>query len=151
MTCRYLLAWLVVTSMVAGCRPQDTWPTRAADLAALGNPRLMFLPPDASHLFLTFSSTADVWHLREGDARPHSTREIRVTVNQTVVLILRSDVAVEFSIPAMRVSSSIKVAEPSVAWFLPATPGTYPIIVSSALGRTEGQLTIVAADGRRPK
>ncbi len=150
MTCRCAIAWLVVTSMAAGCAPEDTWATRAADLAVLGNPRLL-LPPKASPLFLTFSSTADVWHVREGEARSHSAREIRATVDQPVVLLLRSDVAAEFSIPAMRVSRSIKVGEPSVAWFMATRPGTYPIVVSSASGRTEGQLTIVAADGQRPK
>lgn len=131
--------------VVAACGSADPWPTRAEDLAAIGDPWLM-LPPGASPFFVTLTADArPAWRVRAGEGAARVTTKISVPVAVPVVLLLRADEPTDFEVPAMRVRKTITTGAAVVAWFIPTTTGDFPILVSTRAGRYDGTIAVHAA------
>ena len=127
---------------VAACGSPDPWPTRADDLKAISDPRLM-LPPGTTPYFITLGAAfRPAWQVREHDGVARTASELRVATGVPVVLLLRSDVKVDFQIPAMRVTKTVTPGAPTVAWFMPMAAGVFPVLVSSDLGHCDGVLAV---------
>jgi hypothetical protein len=136
-------SWCVLlAALAAACSNAEPWTTRDEDLRAVEDP---FIPPGATHFFVTLDEASlPEWRVRDGRGISEVTREIVVTEDKPVVLLIRADRDCFVQIPAMRVRKTVVPGRPTVAWFLPVEVGEYDILVQASTVRFDGRLSVRA-------
>ncbi|MBK8095774.1 MAG: hypothetical protein IPK26_01620 [Planctomycetes bacterium] len=134
-----ILVWL------AACRGAvDPWPTRTEDLAAVEAARGPVVPPVAAPIFLTFAKDLHpCWRIRENESASTVGTEIRVRRDVATILVVRAESPVRVEIPAMRFDKAVVPGRPSLSWFTATRTGTWPIVLTTPWGTTNGTVVVV--------
>jgi heme/copper-type cytochrome/quinol oxidase subunit 2 len=134
-------SWCVLlAALAAACSTAEPWTTREEDLRAI---EAVLVPPGATHFFVTLDEASlPEWRVRDGRGISKVTREIVVTEDKPVVLLIRADRDCFVQIPAMRVRKTVVPGRPTVAWFLPVEVGEYDILGQASTVRFDGRLIV---------
>lgn len=108
----------------------------------------LFLPPGAEWFLVRLErETLPNWGVRAPvDDEFKVTTEIRVVMDRPIALMLLSDQACRFLIPAMRVDKVLPADRFQIVWFTAVKAGTYEVIVRVGTEQCDGKVIVESSN-----